>query len=232
MLLTVKIFVLLLAFGLLFSVIPKFAYAQVEKLLTYHKYPDHPIKRRFIKVIRVYTILGLTLGFVFLFLLSPGADPNVNGLGGDNVFPKDSLELIGLSFLVSFSFVIILRIATLLNKSKMYSLLLHGEDRKKVLEKSLQFDYVGLKREITSFLFSIFLTALLGLMVFFVYNLLFNPEKIINLTINQNYNSVSVYLWVILIFTVSLFLITWVGELILHWVGVHPKCEQEFTIQP
>ncbi len=230
MLLIIKIFILLSVFGFLFSFIPKFTYNQVKKLLTYHKYPEQPIKRRFIKVIRVYTILGLTLGFVFLFLLSP-IQQDVQELENDKVFPRNSMELIGLSFFVSFLFVIILRIATLLNKSKLYSLFLSGDDKKKVLDKSLQFDYKELKEEIISFLFSIFLTALLGLMIFFVYNLLFNPDKIINLNINQNYNSISTYLLVIIIFTISLLLITFLGELILYWIGVHPKCEQDLTSQ-
>jgi len=232
MLMLYKLILLLSVFGLLFSIIPKFTFNQVNKLLTYHRYPDQPIKRRFIKVIRVYTILGLTLGFVFLFLLSSDINPKIKGIGDDAVFPIDSLERIGLSFIVSFFFVIILRISTLLNKTRVYCIFLSSGDKQKVIAKSNKFDYKGLKAEVRSFLFSIFLTALLSLMIFFVYNLLFRSEKLIKLTINQNYDSISTYLIVVLIFTATLFLITWLSELLLNWIGVHPKCQEDFTYDP
>lgn len=219
--------ILILFFSLLFAFIPKFTYNQVRRLLVYHKYRNHPIRSRLVKVIRVYTILGLTLGLAFFFLINSSFNPKINDTTMGKLLPGDIVKLAGLCFLVSFTSVIILRITTLLNKTKIYCWFISGDEKKAKLEHSMFFDYVGLREQTISFLFSIFLTALLGLMTFLIYRVLFVKEVFEELSFKVTFDF-SLYISVLLGFIVALFTVTIFGEWLLHVVGVHPKCQEKY----
>lgn len=222
-----KFFLLLAIFGALFSFIPKFSYLQVKKLLTYHNYPGEKwdvLKQRFYKVLRVYILLGITLGIVFMFIFSFNESLRIEQLGK---YTASALtpQLILLSFLVSFSLVIILRVTTLLNKSSLISRALSAQQRINRQKASEKCNYPELRLEITSFLFSVFLSALLSLMVYIAYKILFVPYQFTNLiSIGFNMLSLGKYILFLLAFICLLALFTFAGELLLYKVGVRPGC--------
>lgn len=220
--------ILLTVFALLFSFIPKFTYNQVRRLLVYHKYPSHPIRSRIVKVIRVYTVLGLTLGLAFFFLVNSSFNPKIDDMSIGKIIPVDPIRLAGLCFLVSFTFVIILRITTLLNKTKIYCWFTSKDEKNAKLRDSYMYDYPGLRAQVSSFLFSIFLTALLGLMTYLVYRVLFVKESLQELNLRVTFESSLTYVTILLAFGLALFLVTIIGEWLLHIVGVHPKCQENY----
>ena len=218
---------LLFISGILFSSIPKLTYAQIEKLLVYHDYKNEILKKRFTKVIRVYLILGLALGFVFVFLLSPIQISNNEGVPNIGITLSSHPELFALSFGLSFLLVIILRISTLLNKTKILSYILTKNQKLNMEEKSLKYNYRGLREEVKSFLFSIFLSALLGITILFCYNLIFKPNDFINFNLSISYQNLLYYILFIAGFSLFFAFITFLGEVLLSRFGVHPKCIDE-----
>lgn len=212
----VSYLLLVLFFGLIFAFLPRYIHVLVKKLLIYHKYEKDEIKTRFTKIIGVYVLLGVALGIVFFFLFS-------------NIMIKEAnITRAIVSFLMSFSLVIILRITTLLSKSNLIAKILSENQRRKLLANSENYDYKSLKQETESFLFSIFLSAILSLMVYFFYKLLFHPEEIINIPIKISYLGLMNYLIFILIFVVVLVVVTLVGECLLKYGKVHQKCIEDF----
>ncbi|MFH1065614.1 MAG: hypothetical protein V1734_03880 [Nanoarchaeota archaeon] len=222
-----KFFLLLAIFGALFSFIPKFSYLQVKKLLTYHDYSGDKwdiLKQRFYKVLRVYILLGITLGIVFMFIFSFNESLRIEQLG-EYTASALTPQLILLSFLVSFSLVIILRVTTLLNKSKLISKALSVQQRINRQKASEKCNYRELRLEITSFLFSVFLSALLSLMIYIAYRILFVPYQFTNLiAIGFNMLSLGKYILFLLAFVCLLALFTLAGELLLYRAGVRPGC--------
>lgn len=219
-----KLIFLLFISGTLFLFIPKLTYSWISTLLSYPNYKKERLKKNFLSVIRVYLILGIALGFVFLFLLSPTFVTDINEVSKDKIQPKDIPQLLALSFGVSFLLVIVLRITTLLNKTNIFVFFLTKKQKKEKISLSNKYDYSGLRNEIKGFLFSIFLSAILGVTILFFYNLLFNPDSLIGLSIDLNYKTLSNYLLFIFAFITIFPLVTFIGELALHWIGVRPSC--------
>ncbi|MBI2129561.1 hypothetical protein HYU07_04945 [Candidatus Woesearchaeota archaeon] len=177
---------------------------------------------------KVYLTAGLTLGIVFAFLMSPALNPKIEDTPGNNFIPKNYTELFSLSFLVSFSLVIILRISSLLNKSKILAKILSKKAKKELLARSNKGDYSGLKREIESFLFSLFLASLLSIMVYFFYRLIFEPQSLIQLpSVQLTFQNLVNYFLFVVLFVISLAIITAIGEGLLSYFGVYPKCDEE-----
>lgn len=216
----INVIFLLLMFGVMFGVTPNFAYNQVKKLLTYHNYRKEAFKKRFIKVVRVYFILGLTLGFVLAYLLGNGSIGNLD-------FKNNTIDLITFSFLISFSLVMIIRITTLLHFPKLFLKILPRMQKIKFMLKIKKYDYKELKAETVSFLFSLFLMSLLSFMVYFCYNLLLNESSMITFTFITNYGDVRNYILFMLLFFIILIFLTIIGELLLNYVGVRPNCKED-----
>jgi len=214
-----NIFLLLVLFGIFFSIIPKFIFRWVKNLLSYVNYTDEPIKNNFTQTIGIYVTLGITLGFIFSFLLK-----NITGI---DTATNNQLELLLLSFSVSFSLVIILRISVLLNKSNIIAKILPKRYENKLQTRSQNYPYHQLKNEFQSFLFSIFLTAILSLVVYFFYNLLFKSENILAFSLAMKFISLRNYTVFVILFILALGIITFLGEVLLYYIGVHPKCSEE-----
>lgn len=218
--LILKYIFLLGIFGIIFSLVPKYSFRYVKKLLSYPKYNEEIMKKRFWEVIRTYLVLGMALGLVFIILFSIDSEFNLKQISGEDTGFESRVLF---AFLTSFSLVIILRTSTLLNKSNIIAGFLPSKVRARLLESSTKFDYKGLRNEITSFLFSIFLTTLLTMLIYSAYRLIFFRELIIKGSFVITGDTVLKYILVLFIFIVSLVLVTLSGELILHQIGVRPS---------
>jgi len=207
--------VLLIISWTLFAFIPKFIYSQVKSLLSYNSREDETIKRNFGRTIKSYLVLGVSLGFVFVFLLK--------SLVGIDLQVRNDIELALLSFSLSFSLVLIMRISTLLSKSNILSKLVSKEHRKKLTSDSDNYPYGELKAEVSSFLFSIFLTAIMSLVVYFFYNILFRPNSIIHFSFSTTNANLGNYLLFIIVFATVLIIGTLIGEYCLYKFKVRPK---------
>src|SRR3989344_5322378 len=206
-----NISLLLILLGIFFSIIPKFIFRWVKNLLSYVNYKDEPIKNNFTRIIGIYVTLGITLGFVFVFLL--------NNITGIDTATNNKLELLLLAFSVSFSLIIVLRISVLLNKSNILAKILPKSYEPKLQTKSRDYPYHQLKNEFQSFLFSIFLTEILSLVVYFFYNLLFKSQNVLAFSLKMSFTALHNYILFILAFVLALGVITLLGETILYYAG-------------
>ena len=217
-----KYLALIIIFGIIFSFLPKYIYSWINKLLTFKEYGADPIKNRTKDVVVLYLILGLVFGLVFMVIFSLG---NIAGIN----LEKDSTEFLSksnilLSFFTSFSLVFILRITTLLSKSNLLKKMKFLPDKYagRIITKNKSYDYEKLKCEMVSFLFSILLTTILALLVFVSYNILFNPTNFVHFPEGASFESIGMAIFIILLFSVILCVITYLGELILTKVGSRP----------
>ena len=159
--------VLIVVFIFGISFIPKFVYVKIRSLLFYNRYEKENLKKNFYKIFGLYVLLGLSQGVVFIFLL--------NNLSIKNLELKPTQKII-FSFLISFLLIIVLRVSVLLNKTEIVKPFLSEDLKKKMLERSKNYPYEELRKEFESFLFSIFSTALIGILIYSFYSILFIPE--------------------------------------------------------
>ncbi len=208
--------VLIVVFIFGISFIPKFVYVKIRSLLFYNRYEKENLKKNFYKIFGLYVLLGLSQGVVFIFLL--------NNLSIKNLELKPTQKII-FSFLISFLLIIVLRVSVLLNKTEIVKPFLSEDLKKKMLERSKNYPYEELRKEFESFLFSIFSTALIGILIYSFYSILFIPEDSWQLVFQgKNID----FLWVfvsIILFGFIVGLLTYTTEYVLSRFGVHPKCE-------
>lgn len=223
--------ILIILFALMFSFFPQFIHIQVKKLLVYHNYKNQQIKVRLPKIIKVYIILGLIIGIMNIFLLAPLVSQDYGKINSLDVETEKNIHLISLSFIVSFSLVLILRLSILLNKSNILKKFLSNKKEEEYIKNINKIDFRGMKIEVESFLFSIFLGFLLSLMMYFFYNVLFNRNKLIEFGIQITFDSLMNYMFFIILFGVVFLFLAGLIEIILHHVGVNKNlcedCEEE-----
>lgn len=215
---SLKLIGMLLSFAVLFIIIPRICFIYVKRVLSFDSQAS--MKLLVSNIIGIYTLLTLLLGFVFNFLffnkltlLTSNAEPHLE---------ITNVKIILAAFLVSFGFIWILRISTLLKKTELIKKVFDGKLITRLSQHSANFDYVSFKNELSSFLFSIFVTALLSLLMYVIYNLFYKPLSsfiVINFTITNSTGLKGLGYSVLLLGLLWSF--SYAGEWLLHTYGAH-----------
>lgn len=220
-----KFFVITFFTGVLFSIMPNLTYNYVKKLLMYHDYDSEnlfeDLKKRVPKVVRTYLALGISLGTIFFFI------PTIMPFS-QNIIPDTFSEKTIFAYVVSFSLIIILRVSILLNKSNLLVFFFENEKKLGYLEKvKKKWGYnQKLKNNIESYLFSLFMTTLIIILISFLYYGIFYPEKISAGTeISLSWINFFIYLGYLFLIFLILVVVTIVTEVLLSFVGVNYGCK-------
>lgn len=218
---------IILIFAIIYAIAPKISLSLVNKLFVYHSYTKKEMdkskfnifKNRVIKVISTYTYLGILIGLIFYFV-------GIGFLSSSEIVMDNKLNLnregiFFASFIIYFSFVFVLRVVTLMNKTYLVSFI---PPLKNIIHKlNISCNYKQQIDYIRSFLFSVLLVALTGTSMFFLIQIVLNPSYSIDINIGKVI--IVPLIKTIILFTIFVIIISTIGELILciPKIGVHEE---------